>query len=413
MSENEIDAGPSRGRVIALCFIVFIIVYVILRVFVFQPSLNLVSYTDNNFYVLDLSIPANLDFCGEKIPSNNYEIKNDLKREFFANAYWKNNSLALFRKAQRWFPYIEPILKQEGVPDDFKYLAVIESHLSNSSSPAGAAGFWQLVPGSARNYGLEVNEGVDERYHIEKATRAACKHIKDAYKVFKNWTLAAAAYNLGIGGITGALRRQGTDNYFDLLLNRETGSFVYRILAYKTLFSSPGHFGIKKRKLKYFPKMQLHVFKVDSSITHLEAFAKHIGCDKATIRSYNPWLLKDGLHNPAKIIYEIQIPKNTSADYSGYIADMAREGSRNVSTSTASTIAVQDQDSSVHANSTVIAQQQQSKPLSHTFKATETIKDIAVLYGVKEEDLRKWNNLKETEKPEKGQILVMHAQVKK
>lgn len=326
MNDPEIKSKLKKVGYFSLFLILFISVYFLIRVFVSQPTENSISYTDNNFYVLDLSIPANLDFCGEKVPANNYEIKDDLKKEFFGTAYWKTNYATLFKKAQKWFPYIEPILKQEGVPDDFKYLAVIESHLSNVSSSAGAAGFWQLVPGSARNYGLEVNDNVDERYHVEKATRAACKHIKDAYKIFNNWTLSAAAYNLGIGGIIGALKRQGSDNYFDLLLNRETGSFVYRILAYKTLFSSPGHFGIKKKKWSYYPKMSLLTYKVDSTINNLATFAKHIGCEKSLIRAFNPWLLKDRLQNPEKHLYEINVPKNQKNDYSTYLIDLAPTG---------------------------------------------------------------------------------------
>ena len=225
-----------------------VVIYLVAAVFIVKPSPNDVAYKDKNSNVFGLNIPHNLEFCGEKIPSNNFNIKEDLEKEFFTNNYWKNNSLVLFNKARRWFPYIEPILKAEGVPDDFKYLCVIESHLSNASSPAGAAGFWQLVPNSARNYGLEVSDEVDERYHIEKSTHAACSHVKDAYRMFKNWTLSAAAYNLGIGGIQNAMRKQGSDNYYDLMLNSETGSFIYRILAYKTLFASPEHFGIKNKK---------------------------------------------------------------------------------------------------------------------------------------------------------------------
>ena len=176
-------------------FVLFATVYLFLKAFVYPPSVNNISYRNNNFYVFGLNIPAKLEFCGEPIPSNDIRIKKFLEREFISDDYWKLHSKELFGKAQRWFPVIEPILKEEGVPDDFKYLAVIESHLSNVTSPAGAAGFWQLVPSSAYNYGLEVNEQVDERFHVERSTRAACAHLLDAYKVFNNWTLAAAAYN--------------------------------------------------------------------------------------------------------------------------------------------------------------------------------------------------------------------------
>lgn len=311
--------------VVSVFFIVFTVGYTLLRIFVLPPASNTISYNDNNFNLLGMNIPANLDFCGEKIPSNNYEIKTSLEKEFFNNTYWKHNSAILFTKAQKWFPYIEPILKREGVPDDFKYVAIIESHLSNIVSPAGAAGFWQLVPVSAKNYGLEVNQYVDERYHVEKATVAACKLFKEAHSVFKNWTLSAAAYNRGIGGIQDALKKQNADSYYQLLLNKETGSFVYRILAYKTLFASPAHFGIKKKKWNYFPPIAFKTFKIDSSITNLQGLAKHLNCTKATIKFFNPWLLQDVLPNPDKKIYAFRIPRNLKSDYSSYILDLKGE----------------------------------------------------------------------------------------
>lgn len=377
----------------------------------YPPSENTVSYTNNNFYVLDLSIPADLDFCGEKIPSNNYQIRDDLEKEFFSSAYWKTNSLVLFRKAQKWFPYIEPILQQEGVPDDFKYLAVIESHLSNITSPAGASGFWQLLPGSARNYGLEVNAFVDERNHVEKATHAACQHIKDAYAIFKNWTLSAAAYNRGIGGIQLALKKQKTDNYFDLLLNKETGSFVYRILAYKTLFSSPGHFGIKKKKWNYFSKIPFTVVKVDSGITNLSAFASAIGTDPATLRAFNPWLIQNELPNPEKKIYEFRIPKNKEVDYSSYLADLKGGNIQYLSAPEKSLLEeVSLKDSSVASMPDLVGE---SNPaVYHIVKDEETLKDIAIKYEVKEEDILKWNDLNDP-KAIKAHTLVIYSAPKK
>ncbi|MBA2610779.1 MAG: lytic transglycosylase domain-containing protein [Bacteroidetes bacterium] len=306
-------------------FVVFVALFIFLKIYIIQPSNNSLSYSNNNQNVLGLNIPSNLEFCGEKIPSNSLAIKDDLEKEFFTNNYWKSNSAALFAKAQKWFPYIEPILKQQGIPDDFKYVAVIESHLSNIVSPAGAAGFWQLMPASAQNYGLEINGFVDERLDVEKATRAACRHIKDAYAIFNNWTLSAAAYNLGIGGIQTALKRQNSSNYYDLLLNSETGSFVYRILAYKTLLSNPGHFGIKKKKLTYFAKIPLKTFKVDSSVTNIANLAKYLGCNKTIVKLHNPWLLGESLQNPERKTYEFKIPKNLKNDYSSYIRDLIGE----------------------------------------------------------------------------------------
>jgi hypothetical protein len=262
------------------------------------------SYRNNNFSVFGLNIPRDLEFCGEKIPTNDYALKDNLEKEFFNNRYWRSSAGFLFNKASKWFPYLEPILKAEGVPEDFKYVAVIESHLSNATSSAGAVGFWQLVAPTARNYGLIVNDYVDERLDVEKATHVACKLIKDAHKTFNNWTLSAAAYNLGIGGIQKAMARQKTDNYYDLLLNRETGSFVYRILAYKTLFLNPQHFGLKRKSIKYSPIIPVKIVKIDSTITDIKHLAKALDVNVAIIRLFNPWLLKDELPNAEKRIYE-------------------------------------------------------------------------------------------------------------
>jgi membrane-bound lytic murein transglycosylase D len=392
---------PTMSKVTqpVILFLLLLIVYIILKVYLFAPSANVVSYTNNNFYVLGLNIPADLHFCGEKIPSNDYEIRHDLEKEFFNNAYWKKNSVILFHKAQRWFPYIEPILQQEGVPDDFKYLCVIESHLSNVTSPAGAAGFWQLVPVTAGFYGLEVNEEVDERYHVEKATHAACQVIKQAYKVFKNWTLTAAAYNRGIGGILKAMKSQDTDNYFDLLLNSETGSFVYRILAYKTLLSSPGHFGIKKKKWNYFPKIPFLTYKIDSSITSLKALARHLECSPGTIKLFNPWLLKDVLNNPGHKVYEIRIPKG-GGDYSDYARDlMAEEGELIQYVKDPAAVEKMNADSV-----SLIG----TKTIEYVVKVDEPLENLAKFFKVSVTDLRKWNNLDETPNAAEGQTLIIH-----
>ncbi|WP_317896682.1 lytic transglycosylase domain-containing protein [Aurantibacillus circumpalustris] len=386
-----------------LLFLLLVVVYILVKTYVIAPKPNTVSYTNNNFYVLDLNIPANLEFCGEKIPSNNYRIKKGLEKEFFNTSYWKNNSLALFQKAQRWFPYIEPILKQKGVPDDFKYLCVIESHLSNAASHAGAAGFWQLVPPSARNYGLEVNSEIDERYHVEKATVAACEHIKDAFRKFNNWTLAAAAYNRGIGGIQNAMAKQNADNYHDLLLNRETASFIYRIMAYKTLFSSPGHFGLKKKKLVYYSKIPFKTYKVDTTIKNIQAFAKQIGYSAETVHQFNPWLLTNELTNPNKKVYEIRVPKNSSIDYSGYTKDLTtHEGMKlqDVQEALITTTAITQKPDS-------IALTPPKKIVMYHVKVDEPLKNLATFLKVKEEDIRRWNKFDEKQQAVTGQTLII------
>lgn len=299
----------------------------------FDPKHRTVlDYSNSNFKVLGLNIPANLEFAGERVPQNDYEIKESLEKEFFANKSWKNSSLALFVKAQKWFPLIEPILKKEGVPDDFKYVAIIESHLSNVVSPVGASGFWQLMPVTAQHYGLIVNSEIDERLDVEKATHVACQHFKDAHNYFKNWTLSAAAYNVGIGGIQNALKKQNTNNYYDLLLNNETGSFIYRILAFKTLLSNPTHFGVKNKlkKMSAFPAFK--IVKVDSSITNLSAFAKYIGTNTIVLKTFNPWLISEHLNNPEKKTFQFKIPKNKNLDLSVYFNDVFPQDATNDTT---------------------------------------------------------------------------------
>ena len=293
-----------------------------IRFTVFQPNNNPYEYSNSNFKVLGLNIPVNLEFAGERVPQNDYEIKESLEKEFFSNKTWKNSSIALFVKAQKWFPLIEPILKKEGVPDDFKYVAIIESHLSNVISPMGAAGFWQLMPVTAQHYGLIINNDVDERLDVEKATYVACKHFKDAHDYFNNWTLSAAAYNVGIGGIQNALKKQNTNNYYDLLLNNETGSFIYRILAFKTLLSNPQHFGVKNKIKKSLGFPAFKIVEVDSSITNLHNFAKHIGTNVVTLKTFNPWLIGEQLNNPDKKTFKFKIPKNKDIDLSIYFNDV-------------------------------------------------------------------------------------------
>lgn len=376
---------------LALVFIQFAVLY-------FRGGReNFPSYRNNNFSVFGLNIPRNLSFCGEKIPTNDYALKDNLEKEFFKNKQWKNNAGYLFSKAQKWFPYIEPILKKEGVPDDFKYVAVIESHLSNAVSPAGAAGFWQLVPSTARHYGLIVNENVDERLEVEKSTRAACKLIKYAYSIFKNWTLSAAAYNLGVGGIQNALAKQKSDNYYDLLLNHETGSFIYRILAYKTLFSNPENLGLKKKSLKYYPKVPVKTIKVDSSITSLNHFAKSVKCNIAILKLFNPWLVGDNLVNPEKHVYEFKIPKKPNADYSSYYTDLIKSeiiDSNSVQLAVIDTLATGE------------------NVINHLVNANENLKDIAEFYDVNEADLKTWNNIKDSVGIKPGEKLIIKLKKK-
>lgn len=391
LTDISVFFRKNYGRILISLLALILLQFVI---FYFKNGFgdNYYSYQNNNFSVFGLNIPRNLSFCDEKIPTNDYALKDNLEKEFFKNKQWKNNAGYLFSKAQKWFPYIEPILKKEGVPDDFKYVAVIESHLSNAVSPAGAAGFWQLVPTTARHYGLIVNDNVDERLEVEKSTHAACKLIKYAYSIFKNWTLSAAAYNLGVGGIQNALAKQKSDNYYDLLLNRETGSFIYRILAYKTLFSNPENLGLKKKSLKYYPKVPVKIIKVDSSITNLNHFAKSVKCNIAILKLFNPWLIGDKLINPDKHVYEFKIPKKPEADYSTYYTDLIKS---DIIDSNSVQLAVVD---TLSAKENVI---------NHLVSVNESLKDIAEFYEVNISEIKEWNNLTDSTYLKSGTRLII------
>lgn len=365
-----------------------------------SPLTTYPSYANYNFSAFGLNIPRNLSFCGEKIPTNNYALKDNLEKEFFKNKQWKHSAGYLYNKAQKWFPYIEPILKKEGVPDDFKYVAVIESHLSNARSSQGAVGFWQLVPSTARNYGLIVNDNVDERLDVEKSTTAACKLIKDAYRIFKNWTLTAAAYNLGIGGIQRAMAKQSTDSYYNMMLNKETGSFVYRLLAYKTLFSDPKHFGIKRKAIKYLPKIPVKIIKVDSAITDINHFAKSIKVNVAIVKLFNPWLLNDYLDNPNQHTFEFKIPKKINADYSNYYADLLEQTK------------VEEPDSLSETTNELQVEEiktEEGTEILHNYSDGEKMKELAEIYGVRVADILNWNNVKTEKDLKPGQMLIIRT----
>lgn len=263
-----------------------------------------------------------MHFCNDTLPLN-IEVKESIQKEFYESGIMKNkqSALLLIARANRWFPFIEPIIKKYNLPDDIKYIAIIESHLSNVTSPMGAKGFWQLLPSTAQNFGLEVNEYVDERLDVEKSTTAACKYIKQAYQELQNWPLVAAAYNYGINGIKYQLNKQGTTSYHQLKLNKETKEFVYRIIAYKTLLTYPEHFGIKK-KVTIRNKIPLKSVNIDSSVTDIKNLSKYLKCPTLLIKAFNPWLLSNTLPNPDKKIYTFKYPVNTLADYSSYISDL-------------------------------------------------------------------------------------------
>ncbi|MDT7832086.1 lytic transglycosylase domain-containing protein [Flavobacteriaceae bacterium S356] len=264
--------------------------------------------TAESYKIKALKIPDGISFAGEKIPVERFDIRERMDRELLVNTYWQSNGLLLLKRAHKYFPIIEPLLKKYGVPDDFKYLAVAESGLQNNSSPAGASGFWHFLKHSAREYGLEVNRNVDERYHLEKATKIAADYLKKSKKRFGNWTLAAAAYNAGNARIAKRLEVQQVTDYYDLLLNSETSRYVFRIVALKEIMSNPKHYGFEFEQEDLYTLPKTRIVKVDTVIHNIASFAKKFGTNYKELKLHNPWLRQNRLNNKSRRLYEIKIP---------------------------------------------------------------------------------------------------------
>ncbi len=258
--------------------------------------------------------PVNLDkafsFAGESFPMDNFDVRERLDRELTRNTYWHSNTLLNIKKANKYFPMIERILAENGVPDDFKYLAVAESDLRNAVSPAGAKGFWQFMRKTGQQYGLESNAEVDERYHLEKATVAFTKYIKSNKKRFGSWLLAAAAYNMGGTRLSKEIKLQNGNTYFDLNLNQETSRYVFRLVALKEIMSNPRDFGfyIDSHQM-YQPVTDFYNLEVKEPVANWGKFAEKYGTNYRMLKVYNPWLISSSLTNKSRKTYMIKIPK--------------------------------------------------------------------------------------------------------
>ncbi len=265
--------------------------------------------TSELYEIKALKLPSYMDFAGETAPLNDTEVYERIDREIHVNTYWQSNGLLLFKRANKYFPIIEPILASNGIPDDFKYLAVIESGLQNATSPAGAKGFWQIMKATGKEYGLEVNANVDERYHLEKATQAACQYLLKSKKRFGTWTLAASAYNAGNKRISDRLTQQETDNYYDLLLNLETARYVPRIIAVKEILSNPEKYGFSFDPEDLYQPIATYEVRVDSPITNITQFAKDNNMTYKEFKNLNPWLRERHLNNKSKKEYFMKVSR--------------------------------------------------------------------------------------------------------
>jgi membrane-bound lytic murein transglycosylase D len=267
-----------------------------------------VSQSDTEYSIKSFKLPDVITFAGEKMPLDNFDTRESLEREILISAYRHSSTILIIKRANRYLPVIEKILKEYNIPDDFKYLAAAESEYTNMVSPAGATGFWQIMPETGREEGLEINQIVDERYNVEKSTRFACEYFLKSYEKYGNWTLAAASYNGGRGRIDEQIEIQHQNNYYDLLLADETARYIFRVVAYKLIITDPVSFGFDISKDDLYPELKYYEVKVDSGITDMSVFAEKFGTNYKMLKFLNPWLRKPFLTpNPNKE-YVIKVP---------------------------------------------------------------------------------------------------------
>jgi membrane-bound lytic murein transglycosylase D len=274
-----------------------------------EPVTEAMTFVEGMNYAMPVPIPDSANFAGEMVPLDIFYVHEQFDREMTVNTYWHSATILNLKRAARWFPVIGPILAKNGIPGDFKYLALIESGLQNVVSPSGAAGFWQFLDKTGKEYGLVINREVDERYHVVKATEAACAYLNKSYAKFGNWTLAAASYNAGQGKIDDTIEKQLATNYYEMLLSDETSRYIFRILAMKYICENPVKYGFKLEKGDLYNPLQLKTIKVTSTISNLATFARQEKASYRMLKELNPWLRSDKLTVRGGETFEIVLPE--------------------------------------------------------------------------------------------------------
>ena len=264
--------------------------------------------TDTIYNIKSFKLPEEVTFAGEKMPLDNFDTRESLEREILTTAYRHSSTILIIMRANRYLPLIEKILKKNNIPDDFKYLVAAESEYSNMVSPAGATGFWQIMPETGKEEGLEINTVIDERYNVEKSTQFACDYFIKSYEKYGNWTLAAASYDGGRAAIDEQIEIQHQHNYYDLLLSEETARYIFRAVAYKLIINDPENYGFKISKSDLYPELKYSELTVDSAITDFSAFAEKFGTNYKMLKLLNPWLRKPFLTPKPNKVYLIKIP---------------------------------------------------------------------------------------------------------
>ena len=308
------------------------------QLFTFSKKIIESNFKNTLFYVgKSHIIPYGVNFCGEAVPLNSKDIYERLDKEIIKNSYWHSSILLFYKRSGKYFPIIDSILKKNNIPEDFKYLAIAESGLENVVSPAGAKGFWQIMEKTGREYNLEINDEVDERYHLEKSTQAACDYLNEAHKRFGSWTLVAASYNMGMYGLEKSLIRQNVKSYYDLLLNSETSRYVFRIIAIKMIIENPDLYGYNLNHNEKYSPLKFTSISIDSSISDFSSFAIDRNINYKILKMGNPWLRKKYLKNKNKKTYSLKILNSEYKVFTKYeTIDSAKTNTEIISTSDSS-----------------------------------------------------------------------------
>jgi membrane-bound lytic murein transglycosylase D len=350
-----------------------ILILLILVLFFFGTRKAAEEYSrdfKDNYKIYSIPLPEKISFANEPVPLYIVDIKERLERELLMNVYYQSQTIMYLKRANRYFPLVEDLLKKNGIPDDFKYIALVESGFQNVVSSSAAVGFWQIIEPTAKQLGLEVNEEVDERYNVVKSTEAICKYFKRAYSVFNNWTMVAGSFNMGIVGILNQVRLQNVNSFYDLYLNSETSRYVFRILAFKEIFENQEKYGYYILKDQLYPPYRTYTIQVDSPIKDLVQFAFSKNASYKDLKTFNVWLRKSYLTNKSRKTYIIELPvkstNTTVTDYDTFPVKLQYD-----------TNVVFPKDSLVY----------------HIVKDNENINTISKKYHVKVPQILQWNDL--------------------
>ena len=355
----------------------------------------------SRYSVHAVPIPDDMEFAGEQVPLEDLEVRERVDRELLVNTYFQSSTVLSMKRSARWFPVFEPILKQYGVPDDFKYLAVIESGLANLVSPSQAAGFWQFVESTGRAYGLKIEEGIDERYDPIRSTHAACRFLLDAKREFGSWAMAAAAYNMGTNGLRKQVQQQGLSQYYELWLNQETSRYLPRLIATKYIFEHPKSYGYRLTAAQKYGPLTNRTIKIDTAIKDVAQWARSMGYSYKVLRAHNPWIRSYSLPSPGgSQPYTFRLPEADGSLDLPELSDLADSGSIDSVGYRSKTESMSTQSSqmpsAVPRPEHAATQAKRRHIVRHKVTEKQKIEDVAKMFGVTVTEIVLWNSLENT-----------------